>query len=666
MYDGRVTHHRRGTPEHRFTHPLTFFAIHLDETDAIARCVWPVGVERPGLMALRARDHWGDPRAPIARNMAEMLDAHGVDPGDGRGVLVTQLRQLGYVFNPISFLFWYRGNDPVAVVAEVANTFGERHPYVFTRDNARVEGGRWRMTTAKRMHVSPFLDMDFVYRFDVREPGDSFAAAITLVRGDDVAFHSTWTGRRRPLTSGTALRAFARRPLMPQRVMAVIHAEAARLSLKGAPFHRKPAFRVGRGSRPAEGGAAGTRRGLRPPPPARRSPLTPVVRGLSGLVLRRVGPGDLEVRHPDGRRDRTPGVGDAPPARIDVNSKDLYRRVARRGTTGVGEAYVAGDWDSPDPAAAMRALLSRAQGLTSHPLGRAGVALRAVRPRLPTAVDRVLAARQVGYHYDLGNDLYALFLDETMSYSCAVFAREGQDLADAQRDKWRGVCRALDLRPGQRVLEIGCGWGAFAALAAEECGVHVTGLTLSRDQHALARERLASHPARDRVEIRLQDYRAVAGTYDAVVSVEMIEAIGHPRLPEYFATVDRLLAPGGRAFVQAISVPGDRYARYRRSRDWISEYVFPGGNCPSLDAMTAAMSRSSRLGVRSATDIGPHYATTLRAWRRRFDAHEADVRALGFDEGFVRAWRFYLASCEAAFDNRALQDYQLVLGRSHE
>lgn len=662
VYQGRVMHHRIGTPEHRFRYGVSFFAIHLDELGTIARDVWPVGVERRALMGLRSRDHIGDPRAPLNDNYRALLRHHGLDDR-GHGVLVTQLRQMGYVFNPISLVYWYREGALRAVIAEVANTFGERHPYVFPVEGHR--GGRLQFRTTKQMHVSPFYGMDYEYVFVLEEPGERFVATISLERDGRRAFHSTWTGTRRPLTTGNVMRALARHPLMPLQVIGLIHAEAIRLAAKRARFHRKPRFRVGAGSVTDAAPPAG-RSALRLPPPARRSPLTPAVRALSGLVLRRPGEGDLVVEHPDGRRDITPGSGQSAPVTITIHARDLYRRVARRGTTGVGEAYVMGDWDSDDLTGAMRALLTRSRDLRSHPLGRAGVALRHVRPRLPERMHLRRASEQIRYHYDLGNDLYRLFLDdETLTYSAAAFDDPAWSLAEAQIAKLRGIGQRLGLRPGQRVLEVGCGWGGFARLAAEEFGVHVTGVTLSHDQHAVATARAEASPARDRIDLRIQDYRTLSGQYDAIVSIEMIEAIGHAQLPTYFATLDRLLAPGGRAFVQAISIPDERYERYRRSRDWISEYIFPGGNCPSRAAMAQAMA-PTRLRVAEARDIGTHYATTLRHWRERFETALPQVRALGFDDRFVRAWRFYLASCEAAFACGNIHDWQLVLHRPEE
>ena len=273
------------------------------------------------------------------------------------------------------------------------------------------------------------------------------------------------------------------------------------------------------------------------------------------------------------------------------------------------------------------------------------------------------ARRHIGYHYDLGNDFYELFLDESLTYSCAYFEHPEQRLADAQQAKYRRLCEKLEITEDDRVLEIGCGWGGFALHAARERGCHVTGLTISREQAQLAGRRARDAGLDDRIEILEEDYRAIGGRFTKIVSIEMFEAIGERQFGTFFSTCDRLLAPGGLAGLQVICVPDQRYARYRRRRDWIQEYVFPGSQIPSLTAMTSAMTETSGFLLHGVEDIGYHYADTLRLWRERFaDEHDA-VRQLGYDERFVRIWEYYLASCEALFRTRSLRDLQLVLTR---
>ncbi len=372
-----------------------------------------------------------------------------------------------------------------------------------------------------------------------------------------------------------------------------------------------------------------------------------VLAGLEG--------GTLEVELPGGRVRR---FGSGAPVRLTVHEAAFFRRLATRGKLGLGESYTAGEWDSDDLVGLFELFLRNAESLGArHARLRRLVELR---PRLHRRNGLVRSRRNIAYHYDLGNELFALMLDETMTYSCAVFEHPGMSLADAQHAKYERLCRLLELGPDDHVLEIGCGWGGFARHAAERHGCRVTGITISREQAAVARERTAGLP----VEIREQDYRNVAGRYTKVVSIEMIEAIGADQLGTFFAVIDRVLAPGGRAAVQSILVPEQRWSRYRRTPDWIERYVFPGCLIPSLEALAHAAARSSRLGIYGVEEIGEHYAETLRRWRASFHERIDDVRRLGYDRRFERTWDFYLAFCEAAFRRRALRGAQLLLARA--
>jgi cyclopropane-fatty-acyl-phospholipid synthase len=373
-------------------------------------------------------------------------------------------------------------------------------------------------------------------------------------------------------------------------------------------------------------------------------------RALAGLEG-----GTLEVELPRGGVRR---FGAGPPVRLAVHDAAFFRRVATRGKLGFGESYTAGEWDADDLVALFELLLRNAdEAAEAHPRLRR---LLELRPRLHRRNGLLRSRRNIAYHYDLGNELFALMLDETMTYSCAVFEQPGMSLAEAQRAKYERLCGLLALGPDDHVLEIGCGWGGFARYAAETRGCRVTGITISHEQAVLARERTRGLP----VEIREQDYRTVEGRFTKVASIEMIEAIGADQFGTFFATVDRVLAPGGRAAVQTILVPEQRWNRYRRSPDWIERYVFPGCLIPSLEALTHAAARDSRLAIYGADEIGEHYAETLRRWRARFHARIEDVRALGYDRRFERTWDFYLAFCEAAFRTRALRDAQLLLARA--
>jgi cyclopropane-fatty-acyl-phospholipid synthase len=376
-------------------------------------------------------------------------------------------------------------------------------------------------------------------------------------------------------------------------------------------------------------------------------------------ALGRLDGGALELELPDGSGARF-GTGAAVGAR--VHRDDLFRRVALRGTTGLGEAYVAGDWDADDPARVLELLIRNAGPAAERFPGNLLVGLARLRPHLAPRESLRRSRRDIAAHYDLGNDLFRLFLDASLTYSCAYFEQPGESLEEAQRNKLRRICDKLAIGPDDHVLEIGCGWGSFAIHAAQERGARVTALTISRAQADLARARVGAAGVGDLVEIAERDYRSVSGSYTKIVSIEMLEAVGERGLGTFFAACDGLLAPDGLVGIQVITIPDQAYDRYRRSTDWIREYVFPGALLPSLGAMVEAL-RPTRLGIHALEEIGINYARTLREWRARFVASLAEVRSLGYDERFVRTWVYYLASCEAAFATRTLHDVQLVLTR---
>jgi cyclopropane-fatty-acyl-phospholipid synthase len=376
----------------------------------------------------------------------------------------------------------------------------------------------------------------------------------------------------------------------------------------------------------------------------------PLERALAGLEG-----GALEVSLPGGELQH---FGTGTPVRIQIHDAAFFARLATRGKLGLGEGYTAGDWDTDDLVGLFELLLRNADSAAMrHPRLRR---LLELRPRVHRRNGLLRSRRNIAYHYDLGNELFALMLDETMTYSCAVFERPDLTLAEAQTAKLERLCRLLDLGPEDHVLEIGCGWGSFARHAAETRGCRVTGITIAHEQAALARERTRGLP----VEIREQDYRTVEGRYTKVVSIEMLEAIGADQYGTYFATIDRVLAPGGLAAVQTILVPEQRWARYRRTPDWIERYVFPGCLIPSLEALAGAAAAHSQLAIYGVDEIGEHGAEALPRGRGDFHDRIGEVRQLGHDRRFERTWDFYLAFCEAAFRMRALRDVQLLVARA--
>jgi cyclopropane-fatty-acyl-phospholipid synthase len=345
-----------------------------------------------------------------------------------------------------------------------------------------------------------------------------------------------------------------------------------------------------------------------------------------------------------------------------VNDAALWPAIARGGSLGAAESYLDGHWDSPDLVALVRLMARNRAALEGLESGVAQLS-RAVARLLHRLRDnsRSGARRNIGDHYDQGDELFALFLDPSMTYSAAWFADPASTLEAAQVAKIDRLCRKLGLGPDDHLLEIGTGWGALAVHAATRYGCRVTTTTISERQLAYARRRVAAAGIAHRVEVLGHDYRDLAGTYSKVVSVEMVEAVGLARLPEYFAQVGRLLAPGGLAAIQAITIADRNYEAARSGVDFIQRYVFPGGAIPSVAALTAAVAAASPLTPMHLEEMGLSYAETLRRWSAAFAARGREASALGLGERDLRRWRYYFAYCEGGFRERVIGCVQLLL-----
>jgi len=375
-------------------------------------------------------------------------------------------------------------------------------------------------------------------------------------------------------------------------------------------------------------------------------------------LLTRLKIGTLTLYAPDGN-NQVFGTHAAPFAALHIHRWEVCAEVLKSGDIGFAEGYMAGDW-----AALLRLLISnRTQiegAIYGHWLGRLVYRIK----HLLNRNNRTNSRKNIHAHYDLGNAFYELWLDGTMNYSSAWFEGDRtQPMAEAQKAKVRRALRMVHAQPGDRVLEIGCGWGALAESATTEFGAHITGVTLSTEQLAFAQTRMQSHGVQQRADLRLQDYRDIDdGPYDAICSIEMIEAVGQEYWPTYFQTVSRLLKPGGRACIQSITIDDALFDRYVHSTDFIQQYIFPGGCLPSPSEFRK-QARSAGLEVVDELNFGPDYAETLRRWRDAFVDQLDTVRTLHFDDRFIRLWTFYLAYCEAAFDEANIDVVQFTLAK---
>ncbi|HMO50287.1 MAG TPA: DUF1365 family protein [Kiritimatiellia bacterium] len=646
LYQGSVYHHRRAPVKHAFQYPVFFCRFDLDALRTAPPSLRLFRYNRRGIATLHDRDYLDGSERPLRDRARDHFPA-GID----RVELITAPRLFGYAFNPVSFYLGLRHDGHlVAALAEVNNTFHERHLYVL-RDPERDAEGWIRFHQSKAFHVSPFNDRRGDYLFRVRLDADNLEVHVDIERDGAVVFQSGLIGRSvETLADRSLAKALIRFPAQNLLTLPRIHVQAARLYFgKKMRYFPKP--------------GPDSMMTIKTAPPTAIEKLGEKV--FLGL-LNRIATGSLMLRLPDGSTTSY-GPGGNPHAEITVTDYTFFRRILLDGDIGLGEAFMYGQWTSPDPTGLLAFLIANRDALENGELASARLKWVIHRLRHLFRPNTKQGSRKnISAHYDLSNDFFRLFLDPTMMYSAAYHETPGDTLEQAQRNKMRKLIEKAGITADHHVLEIGSGWGGFAIEMARATGCRVTSITISREQLALARERVAAAGLADRVTIEFCDYRDIAGVYDRVVSVEMLEAVGHEHFDTFFRTIDRVMAAGGKAVLQTITIAHERYDAYRKSVDWIQKHIFPGGHLPSVEALRASMSRCSKLMIREMEDIGTHYATTLRAWRENLTARREDLFAMGYDDTFYRTWQYYFHYCEAAFATQTLGNMHLVLERNHQ
>ena len=667
LYECRVTHQRFRPTRHRLRYGVWYLLADLEELPTLDREIPGFSYERAGVVSFFNRDHGPRDGSPLRPWIDARLAEAGIDLEGGAVRLLTFPRVFGYVFNPLTVWFCHGPDGELrALLYEVANTFGEWHHYLVPV----TQGGRAviRASFDKELFVSPFIDMASTYDFRTRVPDQRVAVLVRQTAPGGQQLVATLTGLA-PCAHGWRVGAHAGTlsigddeghgwdPLGGPEALV----EGRSVSASWAPARTRPDG--GRTLAPGGGHPVRTADRLHPAPPSHRG-LGPLERGILSVVGGRVRVGRLAVDLPDGGRRVFTGKADGPHADVELRDARLLRRVATTGAIGLADGYIAGEYETDDLASFIELA-----ALHVEPAHRARVpaALDRGGRALWRALGRGAAPRgplqNIVQHYDLGNAFYALWLDPTMTYSSAVFARDEMTLEEAQREKYRRLAEATGVREGEHVVEIGSGWGGFACHLAAEVGASVTTLTVSREQAAYVQALVARRGLADRVEVRLEDFAEHRGTYDRAVSVEMIESIPSSRWEGYFGALRRLVRPGGTAGLQIITVADRHWDSSNRNPDFIRRYIFPGGQVPAPKVLHALTARHG-FGWLHHEAYGASYARTLRCWRESFEAHWREIEALGFDEPFRRMWRYYLSYCEGGFRAGRVDVGQIVLTRS--
>ncbi|MGC9323681.1 MAG: DUF1365 family protein [Desulfomonilia bacterium] len=650
LYVGYVEHIRLKPVWHRLNYSLYFYCLDLDELEALDQTIPVFGHNRSRPVSIHDGDYLTHGPDSIRKKLMAFLSEKGLDTQVARILLITSARYLWAVFNPVSFYYCFdTGGNLICTVAEVNNTFGERHVYPLIHPEG--EPGEYPVCyrTEKEFHVSPFNEMGGIYELCFSSPGKDIEISVDLFKQGERMFTARLWGNRKELTTRSLLAVMLSHPLIPHLTFARIHWEALKLFFgKKLSIHHKPIPM-----------SQMTIRRL-PPTRAQRA----FMKVIDGL-LANIKTGRIDVVLPDGTM-KSYGQLETPSrsARILVNDFSFFQRIVLHGEIGFGEAYMDGLWDSDDMVEGLKILIENRQAIsdgnvTLSALSRArNFSLHLSRPNTLFGSRTNIAA-----HYDLSNEFFKTFLDERMVYSCGLFPEGGESLEQAQLNKIGSILDKARIERDDHVLEIGCGWGGFAIEAVRRTGCRVTGVTVSRQQYEYARKLVKEEGFEDRIEILLEDYRTVPGTFDKIVSIEMLEAVGHEYLGEFFAQCDRLLAPDGLVVLQVITMADKRYESHHTSPNWIQKHIFPGGVLPSLTALCQAMTESSSLQIEGVENIGIHYARTLRHWRQRFLGAKRLISGMGFDRVFQRKWEYYFAICEAQFSVRVLGDLQIVLTR---
>jgi len=651
LFNGTLMHHRLKPVVHKFEYPACFFAFDVQELEKADSESGIFSYNKRSIVSIYDSDYLGSelPGSIYEKALSAIPDKN-LTGKVSKIVLITSPRFLGYVFNPVNFYYYLdSAGGAVGFLAEVNNTFSEKHIY-FVEPGTESKSERLTYCRHKKeFYVSPFFKPEGFYRFYFGPLGDNLEIRVDLVQNDELVFTSNLKGQAKDFNSRSLRRSLAEYPVLSSLNFPRILVQAALLYFKkNLPVYQKPS--------PFHDNT----RQYKPTLAQRLS------RTLFEQILQRLKVGQLELIYPEGSSKNFDKSGVGPNAALRVRDNRFFTKVLTGGDIGFGEAVSDGLVESGNMVEFLR-LAVRNQELMEGDTAVSGP--KKMLSRLSHFLKSNSPARSkknISTHYDLSNEFFGLFLDKSMTYSSAVFESELSSLEEAQARKIEKIVRKL--LPGEnnsrklKVLEIGCGWGSTANEILRGTNCSYQGITLSKEQLRYCLENLATFVQEGRSQFELRDYRNVEGEFDRIVSVEMIEAVGKEYLQEYFCCLDRLLTRDGKAVIQAITIADERYEEYSRGCDWIQRYIFPGGHLPSLEVIDRCLGET-KLEIVSKESIGLDYARTLSSWRERFDSRLDEVRELGFDEKFIRMWRYYFDYCEAGFKEKTIDCFQIVLDK---
>lgn len=644
--------HGRLSPIKRvFRYPIYFYAFDLSEFEEIeTKLGWIFGYNKRRLISVWDKDYLKG-HGSILEKIKAKLSEQNIHKDVSRIELITSARFFNYVFNPVSFYYCYGSDDLLkAVVAEVNNTFGERHLYIL-KNLTNTSGDRFvSELLPKQFHVSPFNDMEGDYDFHFsKDTQTKIDIRLNILREGEKAFLSSQTGAALPLTRANLLKVFLRFPLTAALTMPRILFQAGLLHyVKRLKVFRKPVLNHDESFQ------------VKRPSIVERIAQRLIYKYFSKFSL-----GHLRILDPRGEWREFGSRDSNYSAVIRVKDFRFFTRALFQGDVGLGESFTCGEWKTDNLVNLLRLFIANRNDFDDRSIVWASIGkfINRMSHLLLRRNTRRGSLKNIQFHYDLSNDFFGLILDSSMTYSCAYFTSPEESLEQGQRNKIQRIIKKARLKKEDYLLEIGSGWGEVAITAAKQIGCRVTTLTLSEQQFEWVTKRIQNEGLGHLVEVKLCDYRDLMGQFDKIISVEMLEAIGEKELPKFFRQCQLLLKPFGIMVIQVISIPDRRFESYKYDSDWIQKHIFPGSLCPSLNAILKAQTAASDFFVEDLENIGSHYARTLREWHHRLDASTDKIKHLGFDDEFLRAWDYYLSYCEAGFAERFINDLQIVFTR---
>lgn len=658
IHYGEVFHQRTRPCLHTFSYPLFTLRISIDELPLLEKNAARVfAYNRFGLFSIKDTDYLSQYEGSLKQKVKKTLQNQGINEDFERIELITHPRILNYVFNPVSFFLCYRHNSELGyVIAEVHNTFNEKHIYVLGNEENKsdiLKNENFKdfsfYECDKAFHVSPFFDRSGKYLFSIKNKENEFDIRVSLFKEEEMQFTSRLKSKvSKPWGTLSLIYSSIKYPGSIILTMPRIIYQAAQLKWRrNLPVYTKP-IAVHPMTINKEGPGILQRFSL----------------SFFDKFLENTKYGSISFNFGNNELKTISGSEHGKNAVLDVHNYDLFLKSLLAGDVGFGEAYVDGDWSSDNLLEVLQFFCENQHDLndrlirTSY-LGRFKNLITHIQRKntLKKSTSNIQA------HYDLSNDLFSSFLDSNMQYSSAYFENESDSLEIAQINKINRLIKKAQINKNDHVLEIGCGWGGLAIHMAKTTGCKVTGITLSDEQKKYAEERIKKEGLEGQISIIKSDYRNMRGTFSKIISVEMIEAVGHEFLEAFFKTCNNLLEKNGLLVLQAITMPEQRYLAYKKGCDWIQKYIFPGGHCPSIESLLEATRTSSSFALESTEDIGQHYAKTLSIWRNNFNNNWNSISKFGFDERFKRIWNYYLTYCEAGFSTKLIYTHQMVFSK---